>query len=281
MKIIECPRDAMQGLKGFIPTSTKVAYLNQLFKVGFHTIDFGSFVSPTVIPQMKDTAQVLEGLDLTTTSSKLLAIVANQKGAKLASVHPEINFLGYPLSISETFQLRNTRKNIVQSFEVVEDIQEICQKKSKKLIIYLSMAFGNPYNDPYHPEILEEFSERLTQMDIQIIQISDTIGTSTPESIQLIFSNLLKKFPKTEFGSHFHSGYDTANEKIFAAYQAGCSRFDGAIGGYGGCPMAKNELTGNITTEQMIQLFLSEKIDLDINFEAFSEAIRMSQEIFP
>ncbi len=281
MKIIECPRDAMQGLKDFIPTTTKVGYLNKLLKVGFHTIDFGSFVSPTVIPQMKDTAQVLEKLDLTVTSSKLLAIVANQKGAKLASVHPEIAFLGYPLSISETFQFRNTRKSIAQSFSVVEDIQETCQKKSKKLVVYLSMAFGNPYDDPYHPEILEEFSERLAQMDIGIIQISDTIGSSTPELIHLIFSNLLKKFPKIEFGSHFHSGYNTANEKILTAYQAGCSRFDGAIGGYGGCPMAKNELTGNITTEQMIQLFLSRNINLEINFEAFSEAIRMSREIFP
>jgi len=281
MKIIECPRDAMQGLKDFIPTTTKVGYLNKLLKVGFHTIDFGSFVSPTVIPQMKDTAQVLEKLDLTVTSSKLLAIVANQKGAKLASVHPEIAFLGYPLSISETFQFRNTRKSIAESFSVVEDIQETCQKKSKKLVVYLSMAFGNPYDDPYHPEILEEFSERLAQMDIGIIQISDTIGSSTPELIHLIFSNLLKKFPKIEFGSHFHSGYNTANEKILTAYQAGCSRFDGAIGGYGGCPMAKNELTGNITTEQMIQLFLSRNINLEINFEAFSEAIRMSREIFP
>ncbi len=281
MKIIECPRDAMQGLKDFIPTETKIRYINQLLRVGFDTLDFGSFVSSKVIPQMRDTVEVLKQLDLSQTQSKLLAIVPNRHGASQAAEFVEIDYLGYPLSVSETFQLRNTHKNLRQSLEAVEDMQEICLRTDKHLLVYLSMGFGNPYGDPYSPEILEEFTEKLDQIGIKTIQIADTIGVSEPQLIREVFQNLLTKFPHIEFGAHFHSAYYSANEKVKAALDVGCRRFDSAIGGYGGCPMAKDELTGNITTEQMTQLFLSENLALGLDFEAFSECIQMSRQIFP
>lgn len=280
MKIIECPRDAMQGIHDFIPTQTKIDYLNVLLGVGFDTLDFGSFVSPKAIPQMQDTAKVLENLDLSTTKTKLLSIVANQKGAEQAVLFPEIDYLGYPLSISETFQLRNTNKNIADSLILTEELQNLCEKNQKKLVVYISMGFGNPYGDVYNPEIVEEFTEKLAKMQIKIIALSDTIGVSSPENIIPLFKNLIPKFPDIDFGAHLHSTPSTLIEKIEAAYQAGCRRFDGAILGFGGCPMAKDELTGNSATERMCNFFEKQGENLSFDTEKMNLSIQKATEIF-
>ncbi|TAE73427.1 MAG: hydroxymethylglutaryl-CoA lyase [Bacteroidetes bacterium] len=280
MKIIECPRDAMQGIHDFIPTATKIDYLNQLLQVGFDTLDFGSFVSPKAIPQMQDTAQVLEKLDLSVTQTKLLAIVANQKGAEQAISFSEITYLGYPLSISQTFQLRNTNKTIEESLILTQELQNLCEKNNKKLVVYLSMGFGNPYNDVYNPEIVEQFTEKLNEMNIKIVALSDTIGVSSPENIVPLFQTLIPKFPMIEFGAHLHSTPSTLIEKINAAYQAGCRRFDGAILGFGGCPMAKDELTGNTATEIMCNFFENKGEILSFNSAHFSTSIQKATEIF-
>ena len=281
IKIIECPRDAMQGLKEFIPSERKAAYINQLLKVGFDTIDFGSFVSPKAIPQMRDTAAVLELLDLGTTSSKLLAIVANTRGANDAAAFEQIDYLGYPFSISETFQLRNTNATISESVERVKTIQEICVHNNKKLVLYISMGFGNPYGDPWNVEIVQKWVEELFALDIRIFQLSDTIGVAQPEGISYLFSHLIPNYPQIEFGAHFHTTPSTWEEKIATAYENGCKRFDGAIKGFGGCPMAKDELTGNMPTENLVYFFNKMSEDIGVKKSLFDESLSMASTIFP
>jgi len=255
MKIIECPRDAMQGISEFIPTDIKAAYINQLLKVGFDTIDFGSFVSPKAIPQLKDTAQFLAKLDLENTNSKLLSIIANTRGATDACSFEEINYLGFPLSVSEQFQLRNTKKSIAQSLSTVEEIQNLSVKNNKELVVYLSMAFGNPYGENYHTDIVAELTKKLQKLDIGIVALSDTVGVSSPKNIAPLFSTLIKEYQSIEFGAHFHTIADKWEEKLESAYQNGCRRFDATLKGYGGCPMAKDDLVGNMPTEKLITYF--------------------------
>ncbi|MEX2379664.1 MAG: hydroxymethylglutaryl-CoA lyase [Vicingaceae bacterium] len=280
LKIIECPRDAMQGIQAFIPTKTKVDYLNQLLKVGFHTLDFGSFVSPKAIPQLKDTAEVLAGLDLENTKSKLLAIIANERGAKDAVQHEEISYLGYPFSISETFQQRNTNASIEESMGRVSEIQNLALKHQKELVIYISMGFGNPYGDPYHEDIVADWLRKLKAMDIRIFALSDTIGISEPGIISRLFSTLIPEYPDLEIGAHLHTTPESWKEKIKAAYDSGCRRFDGAIAGYGGCPMATDDLTGNMPTEKMIGYFneILEKEVVDMN--ELNQAIQEAGRVF-
>lgn len=280
VKIIECPRDAMQGIKAFIPTERKVAYLQSLLRVGFDTIDFGSFVSPKAIPQMQDTAEVLAQLDLSATTSKLLAIIANTKGAELASVHPEIQYLGYPFSISENFQMRNTHKTIAESIVTLQEILNIAAKSNKEVVAYLSMGFGNPYGDPWNVEIVGEWTEKLAAMGVTILSLSDTIGSSTPEVIDYLFSNLIPKYPDVEFGAHLHTTPNKWHEKTDAAYKAGCRRFDGAIQGFGGCPMAKDELTGNMPTEKMLSYFTTEKAVTNLNSLSFESSYNEATKLF-
>jgi hydroxymethylglutaryl-CoA lyase len=281
MKIIECPRDAMQGLERFIPTQDKIRYINKLLQVGFDTIDFGSFVSPRAIPQMKDTAEVLRGLDLSTTQSNLLAIVANTRGAEEASEHPEIKYIGFPLSISETFQKRNTNKTIAEALNTVDEIQAICVRSRKTLVTYISMGFGNPYGDPYDAELVGTFADILKTLGVTIISLADTIGVSEPDNIKYLFTTLSRTFPEIEFGAHLHSTPNTALMKIEAAYNAGCRRFDGAIRGYGGCPMANDALVGNIATESIINYVRSINIEPDLNGKAFNESLALADAIFP
>jgi hydroxymethylglutaryl-CoA lyase len=280
MKIVECPRDAMQGIKDFISTDLKAAYLNHLLQVGFDTLDFGSFVSPKVTPQMRDTAEVLSKLNLSNTKSKLLAIVASLSGAKIAMRYEEVRYIGFPLSVSQTFQQRNTNKNIEQAFEVLADMQTLCIQYNRTLVVYLSMGFGNPYNEPYSPEIVANFTEKLDRLGIKIIAISDTIGVSNPENIAPLFATLIKDFPKIEFGAHFHSNPHTAKEKIAAAYLAGCRRFDVALGGFGGCPMAKDELTGNIATETLLAYLAENQIKSQLNLQQLNKAQALMPQIF-
>lgn len=280
VKIIECPRDAMQGIKAFIPTAKKVQYIQSLLRCGFDTLDFGSFVSPKAIPQMQDTAEVLAQLDLSQTKTKLLAIVANTKGAELASVHQPIQYLGFPFSISENFQMRNTHKTIAESLITLQEILEIATKTNKEVVAYLSMGFGNPYGDPWNVEIVGEWTEKLSEMGVTILSLSDTIGSSTPEDIDYLFSNLIPKYPHIEFGAHLHTTPDAWFEKIDAAFKAGCYRFDGAIKGYGGCPMAKDDLTGNMPTEKMISYFASEKVETNIHTMSFEAAYNEALKIF-
>ncbi|MEZ4875847.1 MAG: hydroxymethylglutaryl-CoA lyase [Flavobacteriaceae bacterium] len=280
VKIIECPRDAMQGIKDWIPTQKKVQYIQSLLRCGFDTIDFGSFVSPKAIPQMQDTAEVLGQLDLSQTKSKLLAIVANVRGAEMAVQHPEINYLGYPFSISENFQMRNTHKTIAESIEVLQDILNLAAQKNKEVVTYLSMGFGNPYGDPWNVEIVGNWAERLSNMGVKILSLSDTVGTSTPEVIDYLFSNLIPKYPTIEFGAHLHTTPTKWHEKVDAAYLAGCRRFDGAIQGFGGCPMAKDELTGNMPTEKLLSYFTVKKATTHIHTMAFESAHNMASTIF-
>ncbi|WP_405604301.1 hydroxymethylglutaryl-CoA lyase [Polaribacter sp. Asnod1-A03] len=281
VKIIECPRDAMQGIKShFISTEQKALYINSLLKVGFDTIDFGSFVSPKAIPQMRDTAAVLEKLDLTKTTSKLLAITANVRGANDASKFEEIDYLGYPFSISENFQMRNTHKTISESIETLDEILNIAYKSNKKVVAYLSMGFGNPYGDPWDVDIVGKWTEKLAKMGVEILSLSDTIGSSTPEIIDYLFSNLIPIYPKIEFGAHLHTTPNKWHEKVDAAFKAGCNRFDGAIKGYGGCPMAKDELTGNMPTEKLLSYFTSQKADTNIRPMSFESAYNKALETF-
>ncbi|MFC5270003.1 hydroxymethylglutaryl-CoA lyase [Adhaeribacter terreus] len=280
MKIIECPRDAMQGITEFIPTETKVHYLNTLLKVGFDSLDFGSFVSPKAIPQMRDTAEVLAQLDLSETKTKLLAIIANLRGAEQAASHQEIRYLGFPLSLSETFQQRNTNKSIAEAMTEVANIQEVCVKNNKELVTYLSMGFGNPYGDDWSAETVGEFTQKLDALGVKIISLSDTIGVSNPENISYLFSSLIPAFPHIEFGAHLHTNPNTWREKVEAAYQAGCRRFDGAMKGFGGCPMAKDELVGNMATENLVQYFRNVGVDLNLNEAAFAEAFAEAGSVF-
>ncbi len=280
VKIIECPRDAMQGIKMFIPTEKKIQYIQSLLRVGFDTIDFGSFVSPKAIPQMQDTAEVLHQLDLSSTHSKLLAIIANTRGAEQAAEHREIQYLGFPFSISENFQMRNTHKTIAESIVTLEEILNIAVKSGKEVVAYLSMGFGNPYGDPWDVDIVGSWTEKLSKMGVKILSLSDTIGSSTPEVIDYLFSNLIPAYPNMEFGAHLHTTPDSWHEKVDSAYKAGCLRFDGAIKGYGGCPMAKDDLTGNMPTEKMLSYFTANKVKTNLSGMSFESAYNEALKIF-
>lgn len=279
IKLIECPRDAMQGWKKFIPTEKKIEYVNSLLRVGFDTIDFGSFVSPKAIPQMADTSEVIKNLELQNTNTKLLAIVANMRGAEEASVFEQINYLGFPFSVSETFQQRNTNSSIEESLERVEDMQNLCIKTGKELVIYISMGFGNPYDDVYSEEIVFEWVNKLVAMDIGIISLADTVGVATPEQVFDMTKYLIDSLPGTEIGVHLHSTPENWQEKLEAAVKAGCKRFDGALKGIGGCPMADDELVGNMNSELMIEYFQN-MFDLNLNSKALVESLGMAGEIF-
>lgn len=270
----------MQGIKDFIPTEKKVHYLQALLRVGFDTIDFGSFVSPKAIPQMQDTAEVLARLDLSKTQTKLLAIIANTQGAQLASIHKEIRYLGFPFSISENFQMRNTHKTIAESLITLREILDIADATNKEVVAYLSMGFGNPYGNPWSVEIVGEWTEKLANMGVKILSLSDTVGSSTPDAINYLFSNLISKYPHIEFGAHLHTTSDKWHEKIDAAYKAGCVRFDGAIQGFGGCPMAKDDLTGNMPTEKLLSYFTTQKADTNTSSISFESAYKEATKIF-
>ncbi|MEO6167745.1 MAG: hydroxymethylglutaryl-CoA lyase [Chitinophagales bacterium] len=280
VKIIECPRDAMQGIKGFIPTEMKVAYIKALLDVGFDSIDFGSFVSPKAIPQLADTALVLSKLNWSPEKSKLLAIIANKRGALEASMFDEIRYLGFPFSVSETFQQRNTNASMEEALHRVEEIQSICAKQNKELVLYISMGFGNPYGDPWNPGVVMSWVEKMIALDIKIISLADTIGVAAPEDISMLFKSLIPSFPGIEFGAHFHTTPGAWHEKVNAAYLNGCRRFDGAIKGYGGCPMAKDELTGNMPTENLLSFFEEEKMETGIEQAAFNRSVIASSLIF-
>jgi hydroxymethylglutaryl-CoA lyase len=280
IKLIECPRDAMQGLHKFVDTPLKIDYLNLLLEVGFDTLDFGSFVSERAIPQLKDTAAVLRGLNLRQTSTKLLAIVANLRGVEAAVIHPEINYLGFPFSISETFQQRNTNSSISQSLILTEQLLNACDQAGKKAVVYLSMGFGNPYGDEWSLEIVEQWAARLVNLGVTILSVADTTGVSTPEKIRDIIPGLISRFPDVEIGVHLHSTPGTRIEKISAAFEAGCTRFDSALKGYGGCPMAADELTGNLATEDLIRFFEEKGVNLNLNLDKWNEAMVLSGKVF-
>ena len=280
VKIIECPRDAMQGIKSFIPTSKKVQYIQSLLRVGFDTIDFGSFVSPKAIPQMVDTAEVLSLLDLSETSSKLLAIIANSRGALEAASYKEIDFLGFPFSISENFQMRNTHKTINQSIDTLKEVLSIAETHDKRVVVYLSMAFGNPYGDPWDVDIVGEWTNRLNRMGVEIISLSDTVGSSTPQTISYLFKNLISAYKHIEFGAHLHTNPLHWHSKVEAAYKAGCIRFDGAVQGFGGCPMANDQLTGNMPTEKLLSYFTTQKSLHQLNALSFESAYNEAKKIF-
>lgn len=280
IKIIECPRDAMQGLHDFIPTEKKVAYINVLIKAGFNTIDFGSFVSPKAIPQMSDTAEVLSQLNLEGSSTQLLAIIANKRGAEQAIAYPQIKYLGFPFSISETFQQRNTNSSIADSLQTVRDIQAMCVKANKELVVYISMGFGNPYDDAWNVEVVEKWVNEMHQLGIRILSLSDTIGIANPETIAYLFKNLIPAFPDIEFGAHLHTTPDTWYEKVDAAWQNGCKRFDGALKGFGGCPMASDKLTGNMPTENLVSYFKLKNVETGISDTEFANCMAMANEIF-
>lgn len=278
IKIIECPRDAMQGLHDFIPTQIKINYINTLLKVGFDTIDFGSFVSPKVIPQLRDTAEVLNGLQPSPT--KLLAIVANVRGAQDAVLYSRINYIGFPFSVSETFQMSNTNTTIAQSFENVKVIYNLCKQNSKELVIYISMGFGNPYGDTWNAEIVSEWVDKIQSLGIKIISIADTVGIAKHDDVTYIFSSLIPKFKNVEFGVHLHCTPDNWQSKTEAAFASGCRRFDAAVKGFGGCPMAGNNLVGNLATEKLIQFLEEKKINLGLNKNAFAQCVMESGIVF-
>jgi hydroxymethylglutaryl-CoA lyase len=281
VKLIECPRDAMQGLHDFIPTDLKAAYINSLLKVGFDTIDFGSFVSPKAIPQLRDTAEVLSMIDLSQTSTHLLAIVANLRGAEDAAGFNQIKYLGFPFSVSEEFQKRNTNSTIGESLVRVEEIQKVCVKNGKELVVYISMGFGNPYGEKWDSEIVIHWVKKLAAMGIGIFALSDTVGVSNPENISHLFTHLIPEFPDVEFGAHLHSHPNIWEEKVNAAYKSGCRRFDSAIKGIGGCPMAKDELVGNLATENLVGYFEKMNESLTINPEAFTSSMIKAAATFP
>lgn len=280
VKLVECPRDAMQGWKDFIPTEKKIEYINALLKVGFDTIDFGSFVSPKAIPQMSDTIEVVKGLRLHTKGSRLLAIIANVRGAEEAGVFDEITYLGFPFSVSETFQQRNTNSSIEESLHRVQEIQNICVKTNKQLVIYISMGFGNPYNDPYSPEIVFEWVNKLVRLGIKTISLADTVGVANPRQVYSMTEYLITLMPEIEIGVHLHSRPDNWKEKLGAAVNAGCKRFDGALKGIGGCPMANDELIGNMNSEWMIQYFEERNLITGLNKEALTQSLQIAEAIF-
>lgn len=280
IKLIECPRDAMQGWKNFIPTEKKIEYINSLLKVGFDTIDFGSFVSAKAIPQMADTKEVIGNLEIGISNTKLLAIVANLRGAEEAAVFDQINFLGFPFSVSEIFQQRNTNSSIEESLKRVKEIQNLCINKKKKLVIYISMAFGNPYDELYDADIVFNWVERLVELDIEIISLADTVGIATPEQVYDMTSYLVESLPGTEIGVHLHSTFENWQEKLVAAVKAGCKRFDGALKGIGGCPMANDELVGNMNTEWMINYFETKGINTGVDKNALLDSLSIAEKIF-
>jgi hydroxymethylglutaryl-CoA lyase len=280
IKLIECPRDAMQGIHHFIDTSLKAEYINLLLQVGFDTIDFGSFVSEKAIPQLKDTSEVLSLLNLSSSKSKLLAIVANIRGAEEAILHEEITYLGFPFSLSETFQQRNTNSSIEESMETVERMLELCSVSGKQAVIYLSMGFGNPYGDPWDESIVAYWASKLVRAGASILSLSDTVGVSTPEKIDSLLTPLLRDFSDIEIGVHLHSTPTTRLEKLEAAYGAGCRRFDSALKGYGGCPMASDELTGNMATEELISFLVGKGEVLDLDMAKWNEALALSGRVF-
>jgi hydroxymethylglutaryl-CoA lyase len=278
--LVECPRDAMQGWQHFIPTADKVSYLNKLLQVGFDVLDFGSFVSAKAIPQLADTAEIIPQLDLSNTNTQLLAIIANLRGANDAVQFDEISFLGFPFSISETFQKRNTNKSIAESVAELEEIQRVCLSRGKSLVVYLSMGFGNPYGDPYSPEIAGEWVKKLVDMGIKTIALSDTVGVASKEDIRQQFEHLIPLYPEVEFGAHLHASAERLEDKINAAYDAGCRRFDSAMKGIGGCPMAKDDLVGNIATERLVAWCDQKGIAPKMNRDAFNAALDMAPSIF-
>ena len=280
VKIIECPRDAMQGIRTFIPTESKVRYLQSLLQVGFDTLDFGSFVSPKSIPQMRDTVDVLHRLDMSATKTKLLAIIANVRGATDATNYEQISYLGYPFSISENFQMRNTGKTILESVDVLKEILDMASKHNKEVVTYLSMGFGNPYGEPWHVDMVANWTQKLSDMGVKILSLSDTIGSASPAVIQQLFHELIPQFPQIEWGAHLHTHPSHWFEKVDAAYKGGCLRFDGAIKGYGGCPMAKDDLTGNMPTEKLVSYFTSQKIETGIQILHFESAYNEALQVF-
>lgn len=280
IQLIECPRDAMQGWAHFIPTDTKVSYLNQLLQVGFDTLDFGSFVSSKAIPQMADTKEVIPRLVLHNSTTKLLAIVANQRGAEEALIYDEISYLGFPFSISTTFQQKNTNSSMEESFDRVKTIQETCLKTGKELVVYLSMGFGNPYGDPYNEEILLEWADAMVKQGIGIISLADTVGLASPEQIRFALSTLIPQYPSVSFGVHLHSTVTNWRDKLDAAYLSGCKRFDGALKGIGGCPMAQDELVGNMDTEKMIPYFREKGLLTQLNINALIESSKQAGKTF-
>jgi hydroxymethylglutaryl-CoA lyase len=280
VKLIECPRDAMQGWKNLIPTGKKITYINSLLKVGFDTIDFGSFVSVKAIPQMADTKEVISKIQIPDSKSKLLAIIANLRGAEEACAFDQISYIGFPFSVSETFQLRNTNSSISESLKRVEEIQNLCVNKNKKFVIYISMGFGNPYGDPFDEEIVFNWVEKLVELDIEIISLADTVGLATPEQVYEMTSYLVESLPGTEIGVHLHSTFQNWQQKLEAAVKAGCKRFDGALKGIGGCPMANNELVGNMNTEWIIQYFENKGMITGLDREALQESLKIADEIF-
>ena len=280
IKLIECPRDAMQGWTNLIPTEKKIRYINQLLHVGFDTIDFGSFVSPKAIPQMADTAEVLQGLDLTGTNTQLLAIVANVRGAEQAASYASIRYIGFPLSVSETFQQRNTNSSISESLKTVATVQSICNTHNKELVVYLSMGFGNPYGDEFNPDIVLRYADAVSNSGVKIISLADTVGLAEPQLVQHITDAVIRRFPDQEIGVHLHSTAANRKEKTNAALDAGCLRFDGAIKGIGGCPMAGNTLVGNMDTEFLIRHFTESGIMPAINHVALGNAVLLAGEVF-
>ncbi|MDV3310588.1 MAG: hydroxymethylglutaryl-CoA lyase [Cyclobacteriaceae bacterium] len=281
MKIIECPRDAMQGVETFIPTASKIAYINQLLKVGFAEIDFGSFVSPRHVPQMRDTAEVVAGLEWQASRSKLLAIVANLRGAKEACAFEAISRIGYPMSISETFQKRNTNKSISDSLNELEQIGEVVAASGKDLVVYISMGFGNPYGDPYDRDIVLQFTGILVAMGAAVVSLADTVGKADEKQVTDLFSALARDYPTVEIGAHLHSKPSTAAAKVEAAFRAGCKRFDGALMGYGGCPMADDKLVGNVATETIISVLEQNGVETGLDKGQLATALLMVPEIFP
>lgn len=282
VKIIECPRDAMQGLHDFIPTEVKMAYAQQLLSCGFDTLDVGSFVSPKAIPQLKDTSKVLAGLDMSATDTELLVIVANERGAKEAVAEEKVTYLGFPFSISETFLARNINSSIDDSLRRLDTISSLAANADKKMVVYISMGFGNPYGEPWDVEIVMKWCHRLADdYGVRIINLSDTIGSSKPQSIRYLYKNLIPELPQVELGAHLHTTPDKWEEKIHAAYESGCRRYDSAIGGYGGCPMAADDLTGNMPTEQMLGYFAKKEIVTGVDMDAFAEARQRSVSVFP
>ena len=280
IKVIECPRDAMQGVKKWIPTKNKISYIQSLLNVGFDVLDVGSFVSKRSIPQMKDSRMVLESLNLSSTTSKLLYIVANLRGALEACVYPEIDFLGFPFSVSENFQMRNTNKTINQSLEELKKIISVCKSNDKEVVVYLSMGFGNPYGDEWNYEVLEKWISVIKSIGVRTISISDTIGVANPKNIDIVFKNSIKKFRDVEFGAHFHTKPSDWFEKIDSAYKAGCRRFDTTIQGYGGCPMAADELIGNFPTEKLITYMNQKKVNININSLNFESSYNETVKLF-
>lgn len=280
MKIIECPRDAMQGMEQYIEADVKAEYINKLLAVGFDTIDFGSFVNPKAVPQMKDTKDVIEELDLTLSNTNLLAIVPNFRGARDTKEYDEIKYLGFPFSISETFQQRNANTSIRDAFGTVDEIHNLCEKNNKRLVVYLSMGFGNPYDDPYSTDLAISWVDKLANLEVKHVSLADTIGTASTEDITTLFTELNKKYPNIEFGAHFHTKPNDWRTKIEAAYDAGCRRFDGALKGFGGCPFADNQLVGNMPTEKIIEFADEKVIDHGLNLDAFSEAMNYASYVF-